>query len=344
MDPQKKPRFKEKITKKFRLLIINENSFEEYFSLRITKLIVSVVVGFLCLLIVVATVLMIAYTPLKEYLPGISSSALRKKTVLLSNQIDSLQTDIEKMQYFISVLQPLLSGEDEKLVEPLPYVKPLTIKYSDEKNQIIDTVAMEGYKNTIASLQQKLQDKNKTIEKLNEYIKIARDSATEKAYLDSILLHNLELSKLDVDFRDKVEREDRFNLFNFDTSKTLLTFLSPVKGTITDIFNHKNKHYAVDIASDKGTPVKAIASGTVIFTQWTADTGYVIMIMHPNEYISVYKHNYLLYRLQGDFVKAGEVIGALGSVDHFSTGPHLHFELWHKGYPVNPVDFIDFEL
>src|SRR5690606_8666049 len=94
----------------------------------------------------------------------------------------------------------------------------------------------------------------------------------------------------------------------------------------------------------KNTPVKATADGTVIFAEWTTETGYVVIIEHSHELISVYKHNASLTKEQGDLVKAGEVIAMAGSTGEYSTGPHLHFELWSRGYPINPTNFIDFNL
>jgi murein DD-endopeptidase MepM/ murein hydrolase activator NlpD len=117
----------------------------------------------------------------------------------------------------------------------------------------------------------------------------------------------------------------------------------PVNGTISENYNVEEKHYAIDIVVAKDTPVKATADGTIIFGEWTAETGYVVIIEHSNELISVYKHNGSLTKRQGDLVKAGEVIAMAGNTGEFTTGPHLHFELWSRGYPVNPANFIDFK-
>ena len=94
---------------------------------------------------------------------------------------------------------------------------------------------------------------------------------------------------------------------------------------------------------DEDSPVKAVADGTVIFEGFTADTGYVIIIEHAQGFISVYKHNSSIYKEQGELVKTGEVISSAGSTGTISTGAHLHFELWNDGYPVNPLNYINFE-
>ena len=92
-----------------------------------------------------------------------------------------------------------------------------------------------------------------------------------------------------------------------------------------------------------GTPVKAAADGTVIFSEWTTETGYVIILKHANNFISVYKHNGTLLKQQGDLVQSGEAIASIGSSGELTTGPHLHFELWSDGYAVNPANYIDFQ-
>ena len=121
-----------------------------------------------------------------------------------------------------------------------------------------------------------------------------------------------------------------------------LFFFPPVNGSLSAVFDPNETHFAVDIIVPKNTPVKATADGRVIFSSWTSDTGYVIIIDHGDELISVYKHNSSLTKTQGDFVKSREVIAVSGTSGELSTGPHLHFELWYNGTPLNPSTFIDF--
>ena len=125
-------------------------------------------------------------------------------------------------------------------------------------------------------------------------------------------------------------------------SLTNFVLFPPVNGTISEPYSVKEKHFAVDVVVAIDTPVKATADGTVIFAEWTTQTGYVAIIEHSNDLISVYKHNASLTKQQGDLVKSGEVIALAGNSGELTTGPHLHFELWNKGYPVNPTNFIDF--
>lgn len=120
-------------------------------------------------------------------------------------------------------------------------------------------------------------------------------------------------------------------------------FFPPIKGVLTAVFSPKNDHFGVDIVAKENEPVKAIANGTVIWTSWTLETGYVISIQHSNDLISVYKHNSVILKHTGDVVRAGEIVSVIGNTGELTTGPHLHFELWYKGTPLNPKEFITFD-
>ena len=153
---------------------------------------------------------------------------------------------------------------------------------------------------------------------------------------------NLTPIKEDSILREKVKKEDKYNLFESAKLNTSFILFPPVKGTISQEYDAKERHYAVDIVTERDTPVKATADGTVIFAEWTTEAGYVIILEHSQGLISVYKHNALLTKSQGDLVLAGEVIATTGNTGELTTGPHLHFELWSNGYPINPTNFIDF--
>jgi len=136
--------------------------------------------------------------------------------------------------------------------------------------------------------------------------------------------------------------EDKYNIISDEEKKPLFILFTPAKGIVSEKFNIDQKHFAVDIALEENTPIKSAAQGTVIFSEWTAETGYVIILEHPYGLLSVYKHNASLLKEQGESVEAGEVIASAGNTGEFSTGFHLHFELWTDGYPVDPENFIDF--
>ena len=284
----KNNKLKKKLTHNYRLVISSEDNWEEKFSMRLNRLNVFIVTGTLSIFLVVSTILLIALTPLKEYIPGYDPSKLRRESQNIIFKTDSLERILIKNQNYIDNLSLILSGKID----------------SDSINKI-------------------------SIKKLN--------SKTDLKDID------FAITKEDSIFRTEVEREDRFNVFG-KKNKTNFILTSPISGNVTESYNAKNKHFATDIAAEEGTPVKAVADGTIIFSEWTSTTGNVIIIEHQNHLISVYKHNALSTKEQGDFVESGEVIATSGSTGELSSGPHLHFELWYNGYPVNPADFINFEL
>ncbi len=142
--------------------------------------------------------------------------------------------------------------------------------------------------------------------------------------------------------RKYVEEEDKFNLTKNELVIENKMFVNPVKGQITQKFDPLNNHFALDILVDTGTPVKSILEGKVIFSEWSVDTGHVLIIDHGDNIISVYKHNSKVLKTQNNFVKAGEVIAYSGNQGTLSTGPHLHFELWKNGTPINPEPLFNF--
>lgn len=119
-------------------------------------------------------------------------------------------------------------------------------------------------------------------------------------------------------------------------------FFSPITGFVSDHFDIKKGHYGVDIVAKTNEAVKNVADGTILFASWTQDSGYVIMIQHRGNLISVYKHNAELLKKVGTFVNAGEIISIVGNSGEMTDGPHLHFELWYNGNPLNPEEFVTF--
>lgn len=118
--------------------------------------------------------------------------------------------------------------------------------------------------------------------------------------------------------------------------------MAPVIGIVTENYDARKSHYGVDIVARKDEPVKAVSDGVVIFSSWTDDTGYVLGIQHSNNLVSFYKHNAVLRKSVGQEVKTGEIVAIIGNTGELTTGPHLHFELWHKGKPINPKELIYF--
>lgn len=142
--------------------------------------------------------------------------------------------------------------------------------------------------------------------------------------------------------RKYIENEDKFNLTQNELIIENKMFFSPIKGDITQGFNFEENHFAIDISADIGTPVKSVLDGKILFSEWSVDTGHVIIIDHGDNIISVYKHNSKSLKEQNDFVQAGEVIAYSGNQGSLSSGPHLHFELWKNGTPINPEPLLNF--
>lgn len=154
-------------------------------------------------------------------------------------------------------------------------------------------------------------------------------------------------SKEDSMLRAEFEKDESFNVFfdeniKVDQNIKNILFFPPVRGVITEKFNSLNGHPAVDIASTPSAGIKAVLEGTVIYSDWNVNTGYSVVIQHKKNLISVYKHNSVLLKKIGNFVQAGETIAIIGESGELSHGPHLHFELWYDGNPVDPEKYIAF--
>jgi len=149
--------------------------------------------------------------------------------------------------------------------------------------------------------------------------------------------------------RTRVENEERYNLtLGPTTSESVsslasLHFFPPVKGIVSARYEIRTKHFGTDIVTKPKALVSAVLDGTVIFTGWTMETGFVIEVQHPNNIVSVYKHNASLLKETGDLVRAGDAISVVGdSGELYTSGPHLHFEIWYKGSPMDPEKHILF--
>jgi murein DD-endopeptidase MepM/ murein hydrolase activator NlpD len=156
-------------------------------------------------------------------------------------------------------------------------------------------------------------------------------------------LQIIEKSKEDSILRQLVDNEDKYNLGNSNKNKDFYLLTTPIKGAVSQNYSIADDHLAIDISVDTGTPVKAVSNGRVLLSEWTTQTGYVLIIDHGNDLVSVYKHNSKLLKSQGEIVKQGEIIAMSGNSGVLTSGPHLHFELWSEGFSIDPNTLIDFE-
>lgn len=275
-----------KLISRYRLVILNEENYEEQFFLRLSILNLLIISTFLLSFLITSTLLIVSYTSLKEFIPGYASNLMRKQAILNASKLDSLTTSYNQSLDQLNSIKRVLTGD---------------IKFEEFKE-----------------IEFKLDTENIDV-KLN----------SKKIMEDSLL-------------RIAIDNVDKYNFNSNLNSDESFLFFSPVSGHISQKFDPLKKHFAVDIVAKENEPVKSVADGVVIFSEWSSDTGYVIILEHKQGYLSVYKHNESLNITQGDIVQAGDIIGTVGNTGEYTTGYHLHFELWNDGYPLDPVNFINF--
>ena len=281
------PGILENLYKQYKVVVSNDKTFEERLSFKASKLTVSLTSLIYTVGLIAATIALIFFTQLREYVPGYSSLDLLKSSTQLSFKTDSIERIIELNNQYYSSIKKVLIGE-------------------------LDTIAFN------------------------------RDSLLNEINIEEFST-GLTPSKEDSILRKYIEEEDRFNL----TSSQLLIenkiLFIPVEGTVTQGFSNKENHLAIDIAVETGTPIKAISDGRVLFAEWTVETGYVIIIDHGDMLTTVYKHNSSVLKKQNEPVNAGEIVALSGNHGTLTTGPHLHFEIWKNGSPIDPAQLFNFK-
>lgn len=280
-----KKSFISKLLTKYRLVLLNDSTYEEKSSFKISRLNVFSILFALMFIIVLITSGILFFTPIREYIPGYSSTSLQKQANMLSYKTDSLRQIVFLNDQYINSLKKVLTGDLE------------TIEYK-------------------------------------------ADSVISKDILD---LQIIEKSKEDSILRQLVNNEDKYNLDNINKNKDFYLLSAPINGAVSQNYSIADDHLAIDISVDIGTPVKAVSNGRVILSEWTTQTGYVLIIDHGNDLISVYKHNSKLLKSQGEIVKQDEIIALSGNSGVLTSGPHLHFELWSEGFSIDPNTLINFE-
>lgn len=286
-DGNKKQSFWKRWRFKYRFVVLNSETFEERLAFNMSRLNVFLLTCVSLTLLIGGTTLIIAFSPLREYIPGYTSTNIRRQMVNLNQLSDSLKIKLDSRERYLQNIRNIIEG--------VP----------------VDTT--DFY--------------------LPEKTSVQNDGAVERVYEDSML-------------RERIESEDRFNFFSSENSENSsiekLLFFKPVDGLVTQSFNADEEHYGVDVVSKENELIKSTLSGIVVFSSWTSETGNVIAIQHANNFISIYKHNSALLKQQGESVEVGESIAIIGNSGKWSSGPHLHFELWHNNQAVNPENYILF--
>jgi murein DD-endopeptidase MepM/ murein hydrolase activator NlpD len=280
-----------RLRNKFRFVILNDETFEEKFSLTLTRVNVWLFFGIAAFTLVFLTSAAIIYTPLKYFIPGFGDYNYRGQMLQLKFKTDSLENVLYARQLWLDNVLDIATGN-------------------------IDTTRPKP-------------DNNTNIDKST--LKVPEAGDAEKG------------------LRKQIEADENFSLSATAGSGSeavdevlQMHLIAPVTGYVTDRYDPVKNHYGIDIAVKAKEPVKVVQDGKVIASDYTFENGYTITVQHANNLVSVYKHNASITKRSGTHVKAGEVIGFTGNTGENSTGPHLHFELWHEGKSLNPADYILF--
>jgi murein DD-endopeptidase MepM/ murein hydrolase activator NlpD len=289
---RKKEKWTDKWRNKYRLVFMTDDTLEERFTFRLSRMNVFVALGTLAIVLIFLTSVLIAFTPLREYIPGYTNVGLTQRLYKLQLRTDSVERVLVAKEKFLANLRDVIEGKD--LTDDRPVTSDSIRRYSN--------------------------------------VKIKRSAE------DSLL-------------RLEVENQNKYNLYRIETIENTsqkkssiggVLFFTPLKGIVSNVFDPTQKHYGVDIVARQNEAVKVVLDGTVIISNWTLETGYVIAVQHSRGIVSIYKHNSAILKKPGDFVRAGEPIAIVGETGELVTGPHLHFELWSDGNPVDPKEYITF--
>lgn len=290
----------EKLRDKYRLVIQNDETFEEVASLKLSPLSVYVAISSLIVGTAILVTLLIIWTPLKRYIPGYGDFTRDSEVAELTAKVKNLEDEIQATRNYADNIRNIINGDYSKMTkdyalkqgppEDSAFALPTSVERIPEDDELRSDVA----KGSVTSPSPVAGAAAETF--------VARDKPLEQLY-----------------------------------------FVPPVSGEITARFDQAKDHFGVDVAAPKNTAVKAAADGMVISAGFSVETGYSIAVQHPNNVVTMYKHNSVLLKKQGSAVKAGEAIAIVGNTGEQSTGPHLHFELWYKGRPVDASNYINFK-
>lgn len=276
----------EKLHSRYRLIIYNDTTFQSVWSMKLTRMKVFSFTSLLSATIVILVILLIAATPLREYIPGYPKAEYRQMLIHSALLVDSLENELRMRDQFFQSIKTIMEGDvpENPLMETDTVRKPANVSF-------------------------------------------------ETMNFDSI-------------FQDKILEEQLSLSLSGERSVTneisRMHFFLPVKGIVSNHFDSSSGHFGVDLVSNPNARISSVLNGTVIISDWTLETGYIIAIQHENNLISMYKHNAELLKKIGDKVNAGEAIAIIGNSGELSTGPHLHFELWYNGIALDPQKYIDF--
>lgn len=288
--------------KRYRAVIMEDDTLFETGVYRFNKGIVWFSVLIFAILVLAAGVSAVFYVPfIRDFVPGYSTEKSIEQQTELLNKVQILEHALEQQDSFIVSMQRM-SGDPSASVRP----QAVAVDESESFNESQDSEVSSEYDH----------DHD-------------HDHGSESSAQTSALPER----------QERPIRTIRFNASKDIVLPGTLQLLPPIDGVVTMTYNPDQKHFGVDLAAPSNALVRAVAAGYVIFSEWSDQNGYVIGIMHAGGLVSFYKHNKLLYKKVGAQVFGGEAIAVIGNSGHNSSGPHLHFELWLSGHPVNPLDY-----
>ncbi len=302
---EKYKKFLERLHFKFRLVIMDHETLEEKFSIKLSRFNVFVIGATSSVVIVLITTFIIAYTPLREYIPGYATVDVQRKIYDLRMKSDSLERVFKQNDLYIFNMKRILDGKE--IVEFIP---------------------------TDSMIKEQLQQTDSLLDDIDGAPTDA-DMAFRKEVESQMRYFGTSKKTTDAD------QEKSITTPKSDPLKNLFMF-SPVRGYVSNVFNPSTNHLGVDIVAPPSQPINSVLDGTVIFSEWVAKTGNTIVIQHRNNIVSVYKHNSMLLKKEGDIVKIGDAIAIIGNSGSLTSGTHLHFELWSNGVAVDPKKYISF--
>ena len=281
--------WRQKLRDSYRLVIRNNDTFQEITSYNLTLLNLYIIICSIVILLFVLMLFVVAYTPLRQLVPGYGALTSNRAYMKLHNKTNQLEEQLEAQTLYIESFRKLLTGDIET-PEPRAH---RDVEFPDSLLNV---------------------ERIKEDELLRQEVEAAKENLS---------------NKLDLNRQEKALEQ--------------LYIVPPVTGTISAEFDPAKKHFGIDILSPAGSPIKAMLDGVVITSDWTLETGNTIGIQHNNSLISFYKHNSGLLKKVGNFVRAGEAIAIIGNTGTLSSGPHLHFEIWYNGKPLNPLNYLSFD-
>lgn len=287
-------RLKDQMQHTYRLVIMNNETFEEIGSYRLTLLNVWIGLSTIVVIVALFITLLIVFTPLRKYVPGYGDIRQDGQVMALYQQVAEMEKELEAYRTYSESFRRMLVNDVETAEDIARETGPSLPPDSLEE--------------------------------------------VERSEADEQLRREIEFQEI-----GEVARQSRTANFSpRNTPLEQLYFTPPLNGEISAEFMSEKNHYGVDILAPKNTAIKSAMDGFVFLSDWTLETGNTIGIQHSNDLITFYKHNSVLLKSVGSYVKAGEAVAIIGNTGTLSDGPHLHFELWHKGKPINPTEYINF--